>query len=586
MKDVIVGIDLGTTYSAIAVVIDGQVTVIKEGDSFVVPSIAGISESGQAVVGEAAKRQHILSPERMVKSIKRRMGSHYHATIDDENYTPQEISALILKHLKKLAEDYLGMPVNKAVVTVPAYFSDSQRLATKEAGMIAGLDVVRMINEPTAAALAYEEHEKTSRRILVYDLGGGTFDVSVVAIENGVIEVLASHGNPYLGGDDFDAKIVSKILDLMLEGGVDLSSDRTAMVRVRQIAEAAKITLTDHPFVQIKKESLAHDQDGQPLPFEWELARDEYETMIQPFVDETLKSVHIALRRAELNAADIDQVVLVGGSTRTPLVQRRLKSIFNQQPHAEIDPSLCVATGAAMQAAAISGEPVSGVLIDITPYTFGISTLDNSDGEIFPYSFMPIIEKNSILPIEKSEVFYTATEGQTSVEINVYQGEDPDALKNHELGKFMVEGLEDVPVGNPILVSFKLDLDGLLHVTAQEKNTGLQKTVTIDGASGGLSEQALNDSKARINALDDSCEVETEQDENMENYPLLLAQAVISEAEDEVLVHIDGELRENIVEALEALKKVVSKRSDDEEIFRKVGDLSYLICLFRSDSDT
>ncbi len=585
MSDVIVGIDLGTTHSAVAVVVNGQVTVIKDDDESVIPSIVGISESGQALVGEAAKRLYSLHPERTIKSIKRRMGSGYRATIDSESYTPQEISALILKHLKKLAENYLGVPVNKAVVTVPAYFSDSQRLATKEAGMIAGLEIVRMINEPTAAALAYEEHEKTSKRILVYDLGGGTFDVSVVAIEDGVIEVLASHGNPYLGGDDFDAKIVSKILDLMFEEGIDLSADRMAMVRIRQMAEKAKITLSDQPFVQIKNEVLAQDESGQAVAFDWELARDEYESMIQPFVEESFKSVYIALRRAQLNVADIEQVVLVGGCTRTPLIQRDLKSIFGQQPHAEIDPSLCVATGAAMQAAAIAGEPVSGVLIDITPYTFGIGTLDTQDGDICPYSFMPIIEKNSILPIEKSEVFYTVTEGQTSVEINVYQGEDPDALKNHELGKFMVEGLGDVPIGNPVLVTFKLDLDGLLHVTAQEKNTGLQKTVTIDGAAGGLSEQALNDSKARINALDDSCEIETAQDESVENYPVLLAQAVICEAEDEVLVHIDGEQKANIIDALESLKEAVSEKSSDEEIFRKVGDLSYLICLFRSDND-
>ncbi len=582
MKEVIVGIDLGTTSSSVAAVVDGDVVLIKDADgSFLIPSVVGITAAGKAVVGGAARELYVSEPQRVVKSIKRHMGSGYRVTVGDDDYTPQEISALILKHLKKIAEKHIGLPVKKAVITVPAYFTDMQRLATKEAGMIAGLEVVRMINEPTAAALAYERGEKGSGRILVYDFGGGTFDVSVVAIDDGVIEVMASHGNPYLGGDDFDAKIASKIIDILFDDGLDIADDHTALAQVRQIAEKAKRALSDRPFVHIKDK--IDSQSGGSVALDWELCRDEYESMIGPLVDESLQSVHIALRNAGIGMADIDRVVMVGGCTATPLVRRSLQGVCKKRLHTALDPSSSVAIGAAMQAAFIAGDRVSGVLIDIAPYTFGISTLDSDDGDICPYSFMPIIEKSSVLPVEKSEVFYTATDGQRSVEINVYQGDDMDALKNLELGRFMIEGLSDVPAGNPIVVSFRLDLDGLLHVTAMEKSTGLQKTVTIDGKAGGLNEQKLRASITRIKNLDLCCDVGVEQDEKLEDYPVLLAQAVIREAEEEVLVNLsDSEQHGRTVKALNALQEAVAKQLDDDEIFRRVGDLSYLICLFRS----
>ena len=355
MNEVIIGIDLGTTNSEVAIIRDGQVVVIEENHQKMFPSVVGIGDTGDVLVGEAAKNQYVLYPERTVKSIKRQMGEDVEIGMADHSFTPQEISALILKHLKAAAENYLGQKVDKAVITVPAYFSDAQRQATREAGEIAGLEVLRMINEPTAAALVYEVNQHAHKKILVYDLGGGTFDVSVVGIEENVVEVLASHGNNHLGGDDFDQKIVDYIIEeLENQHEVDVSASPQALARVTRAAESAKKQLSDEPFVRIEEEYLL-EKDGTPIHLSMELARSDYEQMITEDIDETLDAVHLALQGANLTVSDIDEILLVGGSTRTPLINRLLTELFSLQPHKGIDPDLCVAAGAAIQAAIIAG---------------------------------------------------------------------------------------------------------------------------------------------------------------------------------------------------------------------------------------
>jgi len=393
------------------------------------------------LVGEDARNQLILYPERTIKSIKRQMGSNDKVHLAGCEYTPQEISAIILKRLKHIAEQSLGQPVRKAVITVPAYFSDTQRQATREAGEIAGLEVVRIINEPTAAALVYEAAQHQGKRILVYDLGGGTFDASIVRIEAGVVEVISSHGNNHLGGDDFDHKIVEHILDhLRIKQGVDVSDQPKAMARILRSAEAAKKHLSDHPYARIEEEYLT-ETAGKPTHLVLELSREEYEGMIAPFIEETLAAIHVALESASLTSSQIDEILLVGGATRTPLIRRRLHEAFAREARGEVDPDLCVALGAAIQGGAIAGAEVSAVLVDVTPYTFGTSALGELNGEFYPYQYVPIIPKNTAIPVHKSDVFFTVTDDQNTVEVRVYQGENADALENIQIGEFRVEGL-------------------------------------------------------------------------------------------------------------------------------------------------
>ena len=414
MTDEIVGIDLGTTNSELALYRDGRPEILAdEQGRKILPSVVGLTEAGEILVGEEARNQLLLYPDRTVRSIKRRMGHAETVRMAGNDYTPQEISAIILKRLKEIAEARLGHAVRKAVITVPAYFSDTQRQATREAGEIAGLEVVRIINEPTAAALVYEAGQHEGKRILVYDLGGGTFDVSVVRIEEGVVEVISSHGNNHLGGDDFDQKIVAHILEhLKLSQAVDVSEQPRAMARILRAAEAAKKHLSDHPFARIEEEYLT-ETEGKPVHLSMELARDEYEAMIAPYVQETLEAIHAALRSADLTASHVEKILLVGGATRTPMIRRRLVEVFGHEPRGEVDADLCVALGAAIQGAAIAGAEVSAVLVDVTPYTFGTSALGELDGEIYPYRYVPIIPRNTPIPVRKSEVFYTIRDNQT-----------------------------------------------------------------------------------------------------------------------------------------------------------------------------
>jgi molecular chaperone DnaK (HSP70) len=508
MMDEIVGIDLGTTNSEIAIWRDGRPELFADAEGRVIlPSVVGLSEAGQVLVGDAARNQFLLYPERTVRSIKRRMGSDERVHLGERDYTPQEISAIILTRLKEIAEERLGRRVRRAVITVPAYFSDTQRQATREAGEIAGLEVVRIINEPTAAALVYEAAQDQGKRILVYDLGGGTFDVSVVRIESGVVEVISSHGNNHLGGDDFDQKIVEHVLEhLKATHGVDVADRPQAMARILRSAETAKKQLSDHPYARIDEEYIA-ERDGSPINLALELSRETYEAMIMGFIEETLGAIHIALESAGLTASEVDEVLLVGGATRTPLIRRRLVEAFGRAPRGEVDPDLCVAMGAAIQGAAIAGEKVSAVLVDVTPYTFGTSALGELNDELYPYLYVPIIPKNTPIPVRRSEVFYTIHDEQTSVDVKIYQGENNDAAENIKLGEFRVDGLSRAPSGNPVILDLALDRDGILQVSAREKATGLERRITIDRAMSRYDPGELDAARERIGSLFEGREV-------------------------------------------------------------------------------
>lgn len=507
MTDEIVGIDLGTTNSEIAIYRNGRPEVLADARGRVIlPSVVALSETGEVLVGEEARNQFLLYPERTIRSIKRRMGTDDKVRLGERDYRPQEISAIILSRLKEIAREALGWSVRQAVITVPAYFSDAQRQATREAGEIAGFEVMRIINEPTAAALVYEAAQHQGKRILVYDLGGGTFDVSVVRIEGGVVEVIASHGNNHLGGDDFDHKIVEHVLEhLKLKHGVDIAGQARAMARVSRAAETAKKQLSEAPFARIQEEYLT-ERDGTPVNLDLELARDDYEAMIAPFIEETLGAIHIALESAGLTASEVDAVLLVGGATRTPMIRRRLVEVFDKEPRGEVDPDLCVALGAAIQGAAMAGTEVSAVLVDVTPYTFGTSALGELNGDIYPYCYIPIIPRNTAIPVRRSEVFFTISDMQTEVEVRIFQGESADALENIQLGEFRITGLSKAPAGNPVIIDLALDRDGILQVSAREKATGLERRITIDKAISRYDQGQLDEARERIGALFDKQE--------------------------------------------------------------------------------
>ncbi len=579
MMEDIVGIDLGTTNSEIAVYRNGRPEVLAdERGRRIMPSVVGVSEAGELLVGEDARNQFILYPERTVRSIKRRMGSNDKVHLAGNEYTPQEISAMILKRLKDTAERSLGRPVHKAVITVPAYFSDTQRQATREAGEIAGLEVIRIVNEPTAAALVYEAAQHQGKRILVYDLGGGTFDASVVRIEAGVVEVISSHGNNHLGGDDFDHKIVEHILDhLKIKQGVDVSDQPKAMARILRAAEAAKKHLSDHPFARIEEEYVA-EMAGKPVHLALELSRKEYEEMIAPFIEETLSAVHVALESASLTSSRVDEILLVGGATRTPLVRTRLFEAFGRKARGEVDPDLCVALGAAIQGGAIAGAEVSAVLVDVTPYTFGTSALGELNGEPYLYHYVPIIPKNTAIPVRKSEVFFTIVDDQKTVQVRVFQGENADALENIQLGEFCVEGLSAAPAGNPIIIDLALDRDGILHVSATEKETGLERRITIDKAMSRYDKNKLDDARRRITDLFEYEDAVPPPSDGTTGTPadglaalIAKAQAKLGEAGDEDRAELI-----DIVAIIEDCKE----RGDAtglEEASRQLGDLLFYL---------
>jgi len=501
--EIIIGIDLGTTNSAVSFVEDGKPVMFKdERHLATLPSVVGFAANGQLLVGEAARNQALVAPERTVKSIKRKMGQDVKVHVADRDFSPQEISAIILRTLRERAEAALGQFVTKAVITVPAYFKDNQREATRMAGELAGLEVLRIINEPTAATLTYEPHSEKNERLLVYDLGGGTFDVSIVQIEKGVIEVLASHGDTQLGGDDFDQLLLDDVCETFLrEHGIDLRTIPVAHSRMLQSVERAKQQLSTDAVVTIREEFIA-EKDGQPLNLEMEMHRHHYEKLIMPLLEKTITCVDDALTDAKLTASEIDRVILVGGSSRTPLVHRLLKEQLQHDPHLEIDPDLCVAMGAAIQGALIAGVDVGTVLIDITPHTLGIQCVGELRGRMTSNCFSPVIRRNTALPATCSEVYYTGHDGQEAARIHVLQGEHDDVTFNQSVGEFLLEGLDtSVGYGNEILVRFDLNLDGMLKVTAIERATGLETQLTVDNAVSRFQKTEQQDASDNLAAV-------------------------------------------------------------------------------------
>ena len=481
----IIGIDLGTTNSCVAVMEGGDTVVIPNAEGArTTPSVVAFSKTGERMVGQVAKRQAVTNPDRTISSIKREMGSAYRVTVDDKSYSPQEISAMVLQKLKADAEAYLGQPVTEAVITVPAYFTDSQRQATKDAGKIAGLEVKRIINEPTAAALAYGLDKEEDQKIMVYDLGGGTFDVSVLEIGDGVIEVLATAGNNRLGGDDFDKAIVDYLVgEFKKSDGIDLTGDKVAMQRLREAAEKAKCDLSGMTTTTISLPYITADATG-PKHLEVELSRAKFNDLTRSLVDATVGPVRQALSDAGLKASDLSKVLLVGGSTRIPAVQEKVKELTGTEPFKGINPDECVAVGAAIQGGVLGGDVEGVLLLDVTPLSLGIETLGGVCTKL--------IDRNTTIPTRKSQIFSTAADNQTSVEINVLQGEREMAQYNKSLGRFHLDGIAPARRGVPqIEVTFDIDANGIVNVSAKDLGTGKEQHITIT-SSTNMSEDEIN----------------------------------------------------------------------------------------------
>lgn len=504
-----VGIDLGTTNSEVAIVEDGQARVLpgEDGD-LILPSCVGFNDTGKLLVGREALRQYAAAPERTVKSIKRWMGTDHQTSLGDRDYLPQEISAIILRALKQRAEVALGEAVTGAVITVPAYFTDAQRQATKTAGEIAGLEVLQIINEPTAAALAYDVRSEDTEQVLVYDLGGGTFDVSVVEITGEVTEVLASHGNNRLGGDDFDRRLQLHLAELFRkEHGVEIPDDAATNARLLRAAEQVKISLSSHAFATVR-EAFLGSQGKTALHLEAEIPRQDFEKLLRPLLEETLDAIDRALDDAKLKPEQLDRIILVGGSTRIPLVQQMVQEHLGKPPTDGIQPDLCVALGAALQAGVLVGEAVDAILVDVIPHSLGISAAVSTPMGIMPGFFSVIVPRNSVIPVSRSQVYSTLSDNQETVEIEVFQGENDIAEENVPLGAFKIEGLPPKPAGGvQVEVHFDFDLNGILTVTTTEKGKGQQGSLVVNNTGvHRLSSHELKQARADLEALFESDE--------------------------------------------------------------------------------
>ena len=561
----IIGIDLGTTNSCVAVMEGGEPTVIANSEgSRTTPSVVSFQEDGTRLVGQVAKRQAITNPDKTIISIKREMGTGHKTKIDDKEFSPQEISAMILQKIKSDAESYLGEPVTQAVITVPAYFNDAQRQATKDAGKIAGLEVLRIINEPTAASLAYGlDKTDKNEKILVYDLGGGTFDVSILELGDGVFEVLSTNGDTRLGGDDFDQKIMDYIAeDFKAQNGIDLRQDKMALQRLKEAAEKAKIELSSSTQTNINLPFITADANG-PKHIDLNLTRAKFNELTHDLVDRSITPMKKALSDANLSINDVDKVILVGGSTRIPAVQEAVKNFTGKEPSKGVNPDECVAIGAAIQAGVLTGEVKDVLLLDVTPLTLGIETLGGVA--------TPLIERNTTIPTKKSQTFSTAADGQTSVEIHVVQGERQMAADNKTLGRFTLSGIAPAPRGIPqIEVTFDIDANGIVKVSAVDKGTGKEANITIT-ASTNLSDSEVDAAvkEAEKYAEEDKKRKESIEVKNNADQVVYQTEKTLGELGDKV----SAEDKSNIQAKLDEVKKI--KETDDIEGIKKaVEDLT------------
>ena len=579
----IIGIDLGTTNSEVAFIFDGNVEIIADGDHGILSSCVGLNTDGKIIVGAEARNQMVITPERTVMSVKRLMGSDETIKLADQVFTPQEISAFILKTLKERAEKALDRPISKAVITVPAYFTDTQRQATREAGEIAGLEVVRIINEPTAAALTYEMNNTETRQILIYDLGGGTFDVSIVKIEEGVVEVLASTGDNHLGGDDFDQKITDHLVEhIESELKLQVKEDPLVMARLRRAAEAAKIDLSTVTYTTIEEDHLGK-KDGQDIHLSLEFSKVMFEEMIEADLSRTMESVSRAMEDAGVLPGTINKTILVGGSTRIPRITELLEEKIGHAPHSEIDPDLCVALGAAMQAGREMGVEHSGVLVDITPYTFGTSALGMLNNELNTDMFVPLIRRNTKLPARKSKSFYTVYDNQEAVDVKVYQGEAKNALDNVRLGNYLFY-LTKSPQNSEVILDFALDLNGILKIKAIEKKTGKHIDAVIENAISRFDEDELSQTRERVeNMWSSSGHTQisgAEVDQNRDAGDDLPAQfdEIIKRA-NELLDLASAEDKEEIINLIEDIQDAVkdNQMNDAEDLKNQLDDILFYI---------
>ena len=552
----IIGIDLGTTNSCVAVLEGGEPVVIANAEgSRTTPSVVAFSKTGERMVGQVAKRQAVTNADRTISSIKRHMGENYHVNIDGKGYTPQEISAMVLQKLKADAEAYLGQPVTEAVITVPAYFSDAQRQATKDAGKIAGLEVKRIINEPTAAALAYGLDKETEQKIMVYDLGGGTFDVSILEIGDGIVEVLATAGDTRLGGDDFDQRIMDYLVaEFKKAEGVDLSKDKVAMQRLKEAAEKAKIELSGMTTTAVNLPYITADSTG-PKHLDVTLSRAKFNELTADLVERTLKPVRQAMSDAGLKASDLHKVLLVGGSTRIPAVQEAVKNLTGKEGFKGINPDECVAVGAAIQGGVLTGDVKDVVLLDVTPLSLGIETMGGV--------FTRLIDRNTTIPTRKSQIFSTAADGQTSVEVHVLQGEREMAAYNKTLGNFQLGGIAPAPRGVPqIEVTFDIDANGIVKVSAKDLGTGKEANISIT-ASTNLSQEDIDKAvrEAEQYAAEDKARRDEVDTHNTADQVIYQTEKTLGELGDK----ISADEKASIQSAVDNLKEV-NKGTDIQAI--------------------